>query len=374
MTELKPFIKWPWWKSQEIKFIKHLFPNNINNYYEPFVGWGSVFFNIKAKKYFINDKSKDLINLYRILKSKKKKLFMAVLYNLIFTWKEIEKIVINNSDFFIDIYKNYQEKNISELNIKIEKFLETNINILNKLLEQYFNYNISFLEQEIKKTIIRKIKRLKIIENKSWNKLLPQDILENIETVFKWSLYMYVRYLYNNKNIYNFDDYLYTALFFFIREYSYSWMFRFNSKGEFNVPYGWNSYNRKDFKKKIDYFSNQDLINHLKKTEIYNLDFESFLKKTNPQSNDFIFLDPPYDTKFSSYDKNDFDKSDQKRLANYLINNCKAKWMIVIKNTEFIFNLYNQKGINIQTFDKKYLVSFMNRNDKKVKHLIITNY
>jgi DNA adenine methylase len=48
--------------------------------------------------------------------------------------------------------------------------------------------------------------------------------------------------------------------------------------------------------------------------------------------------------------------------------------MMIIKNTDFIFDLYNDKGLNIQTFDKKYLVSFMNRNDKDVKHLLITNY
>lgn len=34
----------------------------------------------------------------------------------------------------------------------------------------------------------------------------------------------------------------------------------------------------------------------------------------------------------------------------------------------------DKEGINIRTFDKEYLVSFMNRNDKKVTHLLITNY
>ena len=33
---------------------------------------------------------------------------------------------------------------------------------------------------------------------------------------------------------------------------------------------------------------------------------------------DFIFLDPPYDTEFSTYAKNEFGKEDQIRLANFL--------------------------------------------------------
>jgi len=54
-------------------------------------------------------------------------------------------------------------------------------------------------------------------------------------------------------------------------------------------------------------------------------------------------LDPPYDSEFSTYDKNIFNKEDQKRLADYLIKDCNAKWMMIIKNTEFIFDLYNKK-------------------------------
>ena len=46
--------------------------------------------------------------------------------------------------------------------------------------------------------------------------------------------------------------------------------------------------------------------------------------------------------------------------------------MLVIKNTDFIYNLY--KKFNIKSFDKKYSVSLKNRNDRSVEHLIITNY
>src|SRR5205807_6595584 len=89
---------------------------------------------------------------------------------------------------------------------------------------------------------------------------------------------------------------------------------------------------------------------------------------------DFIFLDPPYDSEFSTYTQNTFDKRDQERLAHYLLNRCAAKFMLVIKNTPTIFNLYAEKGLNIQTFDKKYLVSFQDRNNRESEHLMITNY
>ena len=47
----------------------------------------------------------------------------------------------------------------------------------------------------------------------------------------------------------------------------------------------------------------------------------------------------------------------------------KSSWAL-----DFIYGLYDKEGVNIRTFDKEYVVSFMNRNDKKVTHLLITNY
>ena len=44
-----------------------LFPKKINNFYEPFVGGGTVFLNIEAKKYYLNDIDKNLINIHKFL-------------------------------------------------------------------------------------------------------------------------------------------------------------------------------------------------------------------------------------------------------------------------------------------------------------------
>ena len=204
--------------------------------------------------------------------------------------------------------------------------------------------------------------------------LLPDsDVLDNIETALKSAFYTYIRYVYNK-----FHDRMgrarKAAYFLFIRNFAYSGMFRYNSKGEFNVPYGGIGYNRKNFLKKVDYLRSIELKTLLNKTTIENLDFEDFLTTYPPAENDFLFLDPPYDTEFSTYAKNEFTKVDQERLAEYLIKRCNAQWMLIIKNTDFILSLYENKGLNIRVFDKTYLVSFMNRNEKQAEHLLITNY
>ncbi len=372
---LFPLLKWAWWKEQELKYIHPAMSKKFDNYYEPFIWWGAVYFSINAKKYFINDKSEELIWLYKIIVSKDRKEFFNVLDDIIHNWKVLWKVLENNKDFFLKLYKKYSKSKIDENELKdrIYEFILKNVDEFNWMFEKKFNHNIKHFIDELLINLIRKIKRMKVLEKQKW-KLPEKDILDNIETALKSAFYMHFRYLYNNKEKYNLKHSFIIAIFLFIRNYAYSWMFRYNKAWDFNVPYGWIWYNNKNFKKKIEYLKSEELKKHLEKTKIENLDFEDFFRKNEPKKDDFIFLDPPYDSEFSTYDKNTFDREDQKRLASYLINECKAKWMMVIKNTDFIFDLYNKKGLNIQTFDKKYLVSFMNRNDKDVKHLLITNY
>ncbi|MDD5769756.1 MAG: Dam family site-specific DNA-(adenine-N6)-methyltransferase [Candidatus Gracilibacteria bacterium] len=58
-------------KYKLIKEIRQYFPKNINNFIEPFVGGGSVFLNIKANKYLLNDVDKNIYKLHEFLDSQK---------------------------------------------------------------------------------------------------------------------------------------------------------------------------------------------------------------------------------------------------------------------------------------------------------------
>jgi len=225
----------------------------------------------------------------------------------------------------------------------------------------YSLYN-NFLVQSTKK------------KNNTINKLTKQGFKisdgdkSKIEiTSKKTAFYMLIRYIYNTTQ----DLVEKTACFYFLREYCYSSMFRFSLKGDFNVPYGGMSYNNKYLKTKIEKMFSNEMKEYMKDTLIFEDDFEIFLNNFSFSKNDFIFLDPPYDSEFSTYDNNSFDKREQVRLKNYLAKT-NAKWMLVIKETDFIKDLY--KDFNIITYDKKYSVSFKNRNDRDVHHLLITNY
>lgn len=369
---LSPIIKWPGGKEKELKYI---IPNApyFERFIEPFVGGGSVFMGIEAEKYCINDFSSELIDLYHCIEKSDKDFFrFADMMDK--SWNKSVEFFINNRQL-VETYIEYRNEQIDKNELKefIKLFCQNNKQSISKIIGSDFSSLPCILLKEMETNLFRKMVRMRELE-KEKHTLPDGDLNDNIETAIKSAVYMNYRHLYNNQEIANNNPMLHCALFFFMRNYAYSGMFRYSSKGEFNVPYGGIAYNSKLLRKKLSYYKSKELLSHFKKTLIFNLDFEQFLKKIKPGENDFIFLDPPYDSEFSTYAQNAFTREDQKRLAKYLIDECKAKWMMIIKNTDFIYGLYDKERINIRTFDKEYIVSFMNRNDKKVTHLLITNY
>ncbi len=379
--KLSPLLKYPGGKDKELCHILPNLPSKAENYYEPFVGGGAVYFALTADKYFINDKSFELIELYNMVKTQNTE-FLYALDQIEHNWQIISEVVFNHAEEISNMYCSYK-KGIPErqkLYDEISAFVLHNADEFNGLLSTDFNVGIQNFVNELIKSFKNKIVRMVEIESQKGD-LSKEDFIQNIECAFKSAFYMHFRYLYNNATELKLSKPFFTAIYFYIREFCYSSMFRYNANGHFNVPYGGISYNRKTLAKKIEYFTNNELISHLQKTQMGCLDFEAFLQEYKPNLNDFMFLDPPYDTEFSTYANNAFDRQDQDRLAEYLKTKCDCYFMLIIKKTDYILGLYkdgdrdkNGRPIRIGKFDKKYFVSFQNRNNKDAEHLVITNY
>jgi DNA adenine methylase len=371
---LKPFLKWPGGKSKELKVIFPNLPSNINNFYEPFIGGGAVYFAVSnAGHYFINDKSKDLIDLYKNIKAENNHELFDTLLAIDEYWKKLDNIYEQHKTLLIDIFLQLRQSDSCDIKNNISLLIDNTIDSFLIPLKGIFDFDFKFYTKELKLNLTRKMSRMRQLE-KEKGLLSQMDIDLNILTAIKSSFYMYFRMLYNKSQKFSMPTMIYNSIYFFIRNYTYSGMFRYNANGEFNVPYGGIGYNGNSLEKKIKYISSYEVQTRLKNTTIENQDFYDFMKSQNTSENDFIFLDPPYDTEFSTYDQNEFTQKDQIRLANFLINETNCKWMLVIKNTYFIHGLYDKNNIFIKCFDKSYNVSFMNRNDRNTEHLLITNY
>ena len=74
---MKPFVKWAGGKRQILERIGNFINGSLDGrsinsitYFEPFLGGGAVLFDILPEKACVNDLNSDLINAYRVIKSK----------------------------------------------------------------------------------------------------------------------------------------------------------------------------------------------------------------------------------------------------------------------------------------------------------------
>ncbi len=144
-------------------------------------------------------------------------------------------------------------------------------------------------------------------------------------------------------------------------------MLRYNSKGEFNIPFGrYKTYNYEELKDA----KYEDL---LKRTTIHNSDFEYIFNEYNSRDN-FMFLDPPYDSEFTDYGYCRFGRAEHEKLAK-CFKETDIKCLMVIGKTPFIENLYN--GYIVEEYEKKYRFKIHSGrvgSEINTKHLVIKNY
>lgn len=234
------------------------------------------------------------------------------------------------------------------------------INDINsKLMEFYKGVKTNFetLQRELSD-----IERTYRINRKKFEELKAKTPTERVNDENE-ALYYQIRDMFNDLVEKKYSDAL---LYFFINKTAYSGMIRYNSKGEFNVPYG----RYANLNTSLATKAHSKLLSN---TEIYNLDYKDIFEMA--EEDDFMFLDPPYDCVFSDYGnaehKDGFNEKNHTELANtYKKLKCKA--LMVIGRTPLTEKLYGD--MIVDEYGKSYAVNIRNRFKSEASHILISNY
>ncbi|MNJ95262.1 Modification methylase DpnIIA [compost metagenome] len=266
------FLRWTGSKKWLLKRIDDFLPKTFNNYHEPFLGGGSVFFYIKklkasSRKYFLSDINEDLINSY-------------------------EQI----------------QNNIDQLILKLKTFKNTS------------DYYYKIRSQKPRNQINR------------------------------------------------------AAKFIYLNRTSFNGIYRVNSKGEYNVPFG--------KRPNVDIVTRELFMKvnqHLENTVLECISFTHILK--NIEENDFVFLDPPYTVShenngFIEYNQKLFSWDDQillRDLVKTLIDK-KVNFLLTNASHESIKELYKDlPQITIETISRHCKVGGRTHTRKTYNELLIFN-
>lgn len=183
--------------------------------------------------------------------------------------------------------------------------------------------------------------------------------------------YLNIREKYNDKLLKKEYDLELAALFTFMNKHCFNGLYRVNKKGLFNVPYN------KSRRTSIEEEAVRETAKFLKTVNILEGDFEEACK--DAKKGDFIFFDSPYaplnPTSFEAYTKEGFDIENHKRLAQLYdeLTERGCYCMLTNHNTEFINELYSNKGYRIDVVSVKRMIN-SDASNRKGEEVIICNY
>ncbi len=280
---MKPFLKWVGGKNKIASQIEVYAPKIIHeNYCEPFLGGGAMFFYLVQKYNFRNivlsDISKDLIDTYVIVQK-----------------KPLDLIRILNE------YKTH--------------FLASNS-------QEDFYYQIR-------------------------EKFNERSFLDKVEK---------------------------SAIFIFLNKTCFNGLYRLNSKGFFNVPFG--------FYKNPSFYDEENILSCskcLQNVEIVSCDFLKIENYLSGKS--FIYLDPPYrpitkTSSFNNYSGKSFSDSEQERLATFIKILSAKDHQILLSNSydesDYFFDLY--KDFFIHKIKASRNINSVGSKRGKIEELLISNY
>ena len=274
-TSLKPrpFVKWAGGKSRIAKMIANEFPT-FNNYFEPFLGSGAIYFEIAPQSGILNDLNSNLISTYNDIKKHPKKLMLEM-------------------DAIQNIYNN-----------------------------------------------------LKTIEEKS-------------------DYYYQLRNKYNSQKNSSIKK---SALFIFLNKAGWNGMYRENSNGGFNIPFG--------KREAINLYDEDNILRiskNIQKMTFTCKDYKDAAKTAQP--NDLVYFDPPYFETFSDYQKNGFSDTDQQELHDLAIELTRRGCHVVISNSdcEKSRNLYKDFTRIVEIPITRTIGSKVSSR-QKINEILILNY
>ncbi len=180
-----------------------------------------------------------------------------------------------------------------------------------------------------------------------------------------------------SKNLNKLSDLEIASRFIFLNRTCFNGMYRVNSKGQFNVPFG--RYNNPTI---CDEENLRKVSSALQDVEIIVQDYKNVLKKA--KKGDFIYFDPPYypvskTASFTSYTKESFLDTEQIELRDTFLALHKRGCFVMLSNsdTPFINKIYKEikkDGVNINKVKAGRAINSNGAKRGKINEVLITNY
>ncbi|HHY74738.1 MAG TPA: DNA adenine methylase [Bacillus bacterium] len=166
------------------------------------------------------------------------------------------------------------------------------------------------------------------------------------------------------------------ARMIYLNKTCYNGLFRVNSQGQFNVPFG--KYKNPQIVNEIVLKAVHNYL-RLNDVTIWNKDFSEVINSV--KKGDFVYFDPPYDpvsdtSSFTGYSLAGFNRDDQLRLRDVCVELDKRGCKFLLSNsaTDFIKEKYNEKGFHVEIVSASRHINSVASKRGKIDEVLVMNY
>ena len=178
----------------------------------------------------------------------------------------------------------------------------------------------------------------------------PSELIEDLSKHINTAEYFYnLRSVDRNPLFNDLTDIERASRIIYLNKTCYNGLYRVNSSGEFNSPFG--KYKNPNIINKPVIMAVSDYLNK-SNIQIYNGDYERVLQNVNSKS--FVYLDPPYhplsdSSSFTGYTQGGWNEKDQLRLRDVCcrLNEQGAKFLLSNSSADFIKEIYSDFDIHV---------------------------
>jgi len=205
----------------------------------------------------------------------------------------------------------------------------------------------------------------------------PRKLIADLQTHLKTKRYFYkLRSLDREEGFGRLSKVKRASRIIYLNKTCYNGLFRVNSQGHFNVPYG--NYANPLIVDEVVIGAVSRYLNGAD-VEISNDDFENAL--SGARRGDFVYLDPPYDplsdtSSFTGYNLNSFGREEQTRLKDVCDDLTRRGCKVLLSNsaTPFIRGLYaDKRRYTVVEVDASRKINAIATARGKIRELLIFN-
>lgn len=321
---MRPLVRWPGGLEKELANILPYMPKAIENFYDPFLGNGAVYFATKADGYYLNEPCEELIEIYKAAKKGRRSMWHT-LESACHAWKSVEARIIGIQDALLQLAIEYPRK-------WSRNYAGFCLEVKDALKDIWFSDLFTFMipdpadfGMELRHQVIEAL--IHIAEKD----MDDEDAVEKILTGMKAAVFYFMSEVYYNPAV---DNGIRSAVQIFTLNYALEPGFDTDDTEQYRPEFIGADVIRMYLDDILAMREDEAFGQKMSHSHFWNVIPSHFLQKNKISYDDFLFMAPQTD-------------SDRKVAMDYIKSaRCNTRWMLLIPEVSEMEQMIRMQGVS----------------------------